>query len=297
MKGIILAGGLGTRLYPLTMGVSKQILPVFDKPMIYYPLSTLMLAGIREILIISNPENMPSFQRLLGDGGQLNMRFSYASQAQPRGLADALIIGEEFSGGKPIALILGDNIFYGSGLVEKLQEAARIQSGAVIFAYPVRDPDRFGVVTLDANDQPISIEEKPSSPVSNYAIPGIYFYGSDAPQIAASLKPSHRGELEITDLNRVYLERKELQVKILGRGIAWLDAGTPEALLQAANFVQAVEDRQGLMISCPEEIAYRMNFINLNQLKELADQYSKNEYGNYLNRIIREESMVKGGAN
>lgn len=294
MKGIILAGGLGTRLYPLTLGISKQILPVFDKPMIYYPLSTLMLAGIREILIISNPDNLSSFERLLGDGAQLGMKFEYAGQADPRGLADALIIGEKFSAGKPVALILGDNIFYGSGLVEKLHEAAAIESGAVIFAYPVRDPDRFGVVTLAADDRPVSIEEKPVRPASNFAIPGIYFYGSDASQVAASLKPSQRGELEITDLNRVYLDRGQLQVKVLGRGIAWLDAGTPEALLQAANFVQAVEDRQGLMISCPEEIAYRMGFITLAELQDLANQYSKNEYGNYLNKIIHEEMLIKG---
>jgi glucose-1-phosphate thymidylyltransferase len=297
MKGIILAGGLGTRLYPLTLGISKQILPVFDKPMIYYPLSTLMLAGIREVLVISNPENLDSFKRLLGDGNQLGMRFVYEAQAQPRGLADALIIGEKFVAGEPVALILGDNIFYGSGLVEKLQEAAQIKSGAVIFAYPVRDPDRFGVVTLDENDLPVSLEEKPIHPVSNFAIPGIYFYGSDSSQIASSLKPSPRGELEITDLNRVYLDQGRMQVKVLGRGIAWLDAGTPEALLQAANFVQAVEDRQGLMISCPEEIAYRMNFITLSELKDLANQYSKNEYGNYLNKIIHEEMLIKGGAN
>lgn len=295
MKGIILAGGMGTRLYPLTLGISKQILPVFDKPMIYYPLSTLMLAGIREILVISNPENLDSFQRLLGDGNHLGIKFEYAAQADPRGLADALIIGEKFAAGQPIALILGDNIFYGSGLVEKLQEAARIETGAVIFAYPVRDPDRFGVVTLAEDDRPVSIEEKPVQPASNFAIPGIYFYGADAPQIASSLKPSPRGELEITDLNRIYLDRGQLQVKVLGRGIAWLDAGTPEALLQAANFVQAVEHRQGLMISCPEEIAYRMKFITLGELKELANQYSKNEYGNYLNKIIHEEFQLMGG--
>jgi glucose-1-phosphate thymidylyltransferase len=263
--------------------------------MIYYPLSTLMLAGIREILVISNPENLDSFQRLLGDGNHLGIKFEYAAQADPRGLADALIIGEKFAAGQPIALILGDNIFYGSGLVEKLQEAARIETGAVIFAYPVRDPDRFGVVTLAEDDRPVSIEEKPVQPASNFAIPGIYFYGADAPQIASSLKPSPRGELEITDLNRIYLDRGQLQVKVLGRGIAWLDAGTPEALLQAANFVQAVEHRQGLMISCPEEIAYRMKFITLGELKELANQYSKNEYGNYLNKIIHEEFLLMGG--
>jgi glucose-1-phosphate thymidylyltransferase len=293
MKGIILAGGLGTRLYPLTMGISKQILPVFDKPMIYYPLSTLMLAGIQEVLIISNPENLPSFQRLLEDGTQWGMKFEFLPQADPRGLADALIIGRDFICTEPVALILGDNIFYGSGLVEKLQEAAKIQKGAVIFAYPVRDPDRFGVVTLDQEDHPISIDEKPKNPISNFAIPGIYFYDSTAPAIASSLKPSTRGELEITDLNRVYLERGELEVKVLGRGIAWLDAGTPEALLQAANFVQAVEDRQGLMISCPEEIAYRMGFIDIQQLTRLARSLSKNEYGTYLEKIIHEESSTK----
>lgn len=293
MKGIILAGGLGTRLYPLTMGISKQILPVFDKPMIYYPLSTLMLAGIQEVLIISNPENLPSFQRLLEDGTKWGMKFEFLPQADPRGLADALIIGRDFIGTEPVALILGDNIFYGSGLVEKLQEAAKIQKGAVIFAYPVRDPDRFGVVTLDQEDRPISIDEKPKNPISNFAVPGIYFYDSTAPAIASSLKPSTRGELEITDLNRVYLKRGELEVKVLGRGIAWLDAGTPEALLQAANFVQAVEDRQGLMISCPEEIAYRMGFINLQQLMGLARNLSKNEYGIYLEKIIREETSTK----
>lgn len=290
MKGIVLAGGLGTRLHPLTKGVSKQILPVYDKPMIYYPLSTLMLAGIREVLVISNPENVPSFQRLLGNGEQWGMKFEYESQAEPRGLADALIIGRDFAHGEPVAVILGDNIFYGSGLVEKLQEAAGIQKGAVVFAYPVRDPERFGVITLDENDRPLSLEEKPARPSSNLAVPGIYFYGPDAPGIARNLKPSPRGELEITTLNQIYLEKRELQVMVLGRGIAWLDAGTPEALLQAANFVQAVEDRQGLMISCPEEIAYRMGFINLDQLKQLAKQLGRNEYGAYLEKIIREET-------
>jgi glucose-1-phosphate thymidylyltransferase len=291
MKGIILAGGMGTRLYPLTMGVSKQILPVFDKPMIYYPLSTLMFAGIREILIISNPEYLPSFERLLGTGEQWGMRFSFSPQPEPRGLADALIIGREFIGNSSVALILGDNIFYGSGLVEKLQEAADLKEGAVIFAYPVRDPQRFGVVTLDQEDRPVSIVEKPEHPTSNLAVPGIYFYAQDAPQYAAGLKPSPRGELEITDLNHLYLDRGQLQAKVLGRGIAWLDAGTPEALLQAANFVQAVEDRQGLMISCPEEIAYRMGFIDLTQLKNLANGLAKNEYGSYLQKIVREETL------
>ncbi len=286
MKGIILAGGMGTRLYPLTLGISKQILPVYDKPMIYYPLSTLMFAGIRDILIISNPENIEPFQRLLGDGNQWGLKFAYAVQEKPRGLAEAFIIGKDFIGKDTCSLILGDNIFYGSGLIEKLKEAAQIREGAVVFAYPVRDPERFGVVTLDKNEKPISIEEKPNNPKSNFAVPGIYFYDNEVTEITQDLTPSPRGELEITDLNRIYLDRGKLTVKILGRGIAWLDAGTPEALLQAANFVQAVEDRQGLMISCPEEIAFRMGFIDSKQLISLAKNNSKNEYGKYLLRLL-----------
>lgn len=289
MKGIILAGGLGTRLYPLTIGISKQILPVYDKPMIYYPLTTLMFAGIREILIISNPENIESFKRLLGDGSQWGLQFAYAVQEHPRGLAEAFIIGQKFIGKDSCALILGDNIFYGSGLIEKLKEASRIKKGAVIFAYPVRDPERFGVVVLDKDEKPKSIEEKPRKPKSNYAVPGIYFYDNQVAEIANKLPPSSRGELEITDLNRVYLKNAQLNVKILGRGIAWLDAGTPEALLQAANFVQAVEERQGLMISCPEEIAYRMGFIDEKQLILLARKNSKNEYGKYLLRLLESQ--------
>lgn len=289
MKGIILAGGLGTRLYPLTIGISKQILPVYDKPMIYYPLTTLMFAGIREILIISNPENIESFKRLLGDGSQWGLQFAYAVQEHPRGLAEAFIIGQKFIGKDSCALILGDNIFYGSGLIEKLKEASRIKKGAVIFAYPVRDPERFGVVVLDKDEKPKSIEEKPRKPKSNYAVPGIYFYDNQVAEIANKLPPSSRGELEITDLNRVYLKNSQLNVKILGRGIAWLDAGTPEALLQAANFVQAVEERQGLMISCPEEIAYRMGFIDEKQLILLARKNSKNEYGKYLLRLLESQ--------
>jgi len=291
MKGIILAGGMGTRLYPLTTSISKQLLPVYDKPMIYYPLSTLMLAGIQDILVISNPENIPIFQKLLGDGKQWGMHFVYAEQAQPRGLADAFLVGEDFILGEPAALILGDNIFYGSGLVDKLKIAAQqAQNGAAIFAYPVRDPERFGVVELDKNDKPISIVEKPRKPKSNYAIPGVYFYDHQVVSLAKSLRPSaNRNELEITDLNRLYLEKHQLEVITLGRGIAWLDAGTHEALLQAANFVQTVENRQGLMISCPEEIAYRMGYIPKSDLKHLASKIGNNEYGQYLLRILDEK--------
>jgi glucose-1-phosphate thymidylyltransferase len=291
VKGIILAGGMGTRLYPLTTSISKQILPVYDKPMIYYPLSTLMLAGIQEILIISNPENIPPFQKLLGSGKQWGMHFDYAEQEYPRGLADAFLVGEAFIADEPVALILGDNIFYGSGLVDKLNAAAQQAcNGAAIFAYPVRDPERFGVVELDKNDKPVSIVEKPRKPKSNYAIPGIYFYDHQVVPLAKSLKPSaSRNELEITDLNRLYLEKHQLEVITLGRGIAWLDAGTHEALLQAANFVQTVENRQGLMISCPEEIAYRMGYITASELKRLAGKIGTNEYGQYLLRILDEK--------
>lgn len=288
MKGLILAGGMGTRLYPLTTALSKQLLPVYDKPMIYYPLSSLMLAGIREIMIISTPDMLPLYERVLGDGNQWGMHFSYAPQERPRGLADAFIIGRDFLCGEHSALMLGDNIFYGSGLVEKLQAGAAIQSGAAIFAYPVRDPERFGIVELDANEKPLSIEEKPRSPKSNLAVPGIYFYDNQVCQMAAELKPSVRGEIEITDINRMYMERGELKVMVLGRGIAWLDAGTHEALLQAANFVQAVEDRQGLMIACPEEIAYRMGFIDDSQLRDLVKKQVDNHYGLYLQRVLEE---------
>jgi glucose-1-phosphate thymidylyltransferase len=287
MKGIILAGGKGTRLYPLTRAASKQILPIYNKPMIYYPLSILMLAGLREILVISTPEDLPVFRRLLGDGSQWGLRFSYAEQAEPGGLAEAFLIGREFIARQPACLILGDNIFYGSGLVDQVRAAARLTTGALIFGYPVQDPQRYGVVEFDAKGRAISIEEKPRRPRSHFAVPGLYFYDGEVCDLAAGLKPSRRGELEITDLNRLYLQRGQLRVEQWGRGIAWLDAGTHESLLQAANFVQAVEERQGMMISCPEEIAYHMEYIDADQLRQLAKELN-NTYGSYLLRILEE---------
>jgi glucose-1-phosphate thymidylyltransferase len=292
VKGIILAGGKGTRLYPLTLGVSKQLLPVYDKPMIYYPLSMLLLAGIREILVISTPEDLPGFRRLLGSGEQWGVSFAYVEQDQPRGLAEAFILGKEFVGDEPVSLILGDNIFYGTGLWGQLREAAKLQEGAKIFAYAVKDPTGYGVVEFDDQYRAVSVEEKPDRPRSRYAVPGLYFYDNRVLEIAANLKPSSRGELEITDINRIYLERKQLQVEPLGRGIAWLDAGTHENLLHAANFVQAVEERQGLMIGCPEEIAYRMKFISRDELRSLGKSLLHNSYGEYLLQLADERSSA-----
>ena len=287
MKGIVLAGGKGTRLYPLTLSTSKQLLPVYDKPMIYYSLSMLMLAGIREILIITTPEDLPAFKRLLGDGSQWGLVFSYAEQTEPRGLADAFLIGEDFIGEDPVCLILGDNIFYGTDLVDTLRISAKLQEGAMIFAYSVSDPERYGVVELDSREEVVTLEEKPQRPRSNYAVPGIYFYDNQVVSFAKDLDPGPRGELEITAVNQIYLERKQLKVRILGRGVAWLDAGTHESLLQASSFVQAVEDRQGLMISCPEEIAYRMGYIDEAQLGLLADKLANNQYGKYLLGLLK----------
>ncbi|HSB67075.1 MAG TPA: glucose-1-phosphate thymidylyltransferase RfbA [Anaerolineales bacterium] len=289
MKGIILSGGKGTRLYPLTIGVSKQLLPVYDKPMVYYPLSMLMLAGIRDILVISSPDALPAFRNLLKDGSQLGLKFTYAEQPEPRGLADAFLVASEFIAGEPVALILGDNIFFGHGLPLQLRSASQLNNGALIFAYPVRDPERYGVVEFDSNGMALSIEEKPTKPRSHYAVPGMYFYDSQVADRAASLQPSARGEIEITDLNNIYLSHGELRVEVLGRGVAWLDAGTHEALLQASNFVQTVQDRQGMMISCPEEIAYRLHFIDADQLMHLGRSMDTNQYGQYLLHLLEED--------
>jgi glucose-1-phosphate thymidylyltransferase len=289
MKGIILAGGRGTRLHPITLAVSKQLLPVYDKPIIYYPLSMLMLAGIREILVISTPEDLPLFKRLLGNGQQWGIRLEYAMQAEPRGLADAFIVGEEFIGLNPVCLILGDNIFFGQGLRPQLAQAAQLEQGAIVFAYPVRDPQRYGVIEFDHQGRAISLEEKPAKPRSNFAVPGLYFFDQRVASFAKTLKPSTRGEIEITDLNKIYMDMGQLQVQLLGRGIAWLDAGTHESLLQAANFIQTVQERQGIMISCPEEIAYRMGYIDAVQVHNLA-LATNNQYGTYLLRLLEDEA-------
>ena len=286
MKGVILAGGSGTRLYPITHVVSKQLLHIYDKPMVYYLLTTLMLAGIRDMLVISTPYDLPLYEKLLSDGSQWGINIQYALQPRPEGLAQAFIIGKDFINSEPVCLILGDNIFYGQGLAELLQKSTNLRSGATIFGYWVKDPTRYGVLEIDESDKVLSIEEKPKEPKSNYAVAGIYFYDSQVTQIAQSIQPSARGELEITEVNNTYLKRNMLNVKLFGRGTAWLDTGTPGSMLQAANFVQTVQQRLGLMIACPEEIAYRMGFIDAEQVINVADQYSKNHYGQYLLELV-----------
>jgi|SRR3990167_4526262 len=286
MKGIILAGGSGTRLYPATLAICKQLLPIFDKPMIYYPLSILMLAGIQDILIISTPEDTPRFEKLFGDGSDLGLRLQYAVQPQPKGLAQAFLVGEQFIDNQPVALILGDNIFYGHDLSEILHEGTALTSGGLIFGYRVKDPHRYGVIHFDENMKALGIEEKPAQPKSSYAVPGLYFYGPEVISIARSLTPSPRGELEITDINRVYLERKELSVRLFSRGHAWLDTGTFDAFQKASAFVQAIQERQGIKIACIEEVAYRKGWIKSAQLLHLAERYAKNEYGDYLRGLI-----------
>jgi len=288
MKAIILAGGSGTRLYPLTLAVSKQLMPVYDKPMIYYPLSTIMLAGCKDILVISTPKDLPGFQNLLGDGESLGVNFSYAVQPSPDGLAQAFVIGKEFIGDDSVALILGDNIFYGQGLARQLQESSQLKSGATIFAYYVSNPSDYGVVEFDDSGKAVGLEEKPADPRSNYAVPGIYFYDNEVVKVAEGLKPSPRGELEITDINKHYLDRGELRVEVMGRGTAWLDTGQPKTLIDAANFISTVEQRQGLRIGCIEEVAYRMGFIDRDALNALSESLGKSDYGQYLCRIASE---------